>query len=164
MTARHRTAGFTLIEALAATALMGLILATLAAITTQWLPNWNHGIARLQRNEQVAFGLEQIAADLGAAEYIAISRETRKPFFEGTDRSVIFVRTSLGPNSGPGLEVVRIAETAGEQGMLLVRTRAAFKPGVDATQLSFNDPIILLRGPYRLSFSYAGSDRNRRNF
>ena len=36
-------AGFTLLEALVATALMGLILAALATITAQWLPNWDRG-------------------------------------------------------------------------------------------------------------------------
>ena len=163
MNARRRIAGFTLIEALVATALMGLILAALATITARWLPNWNHGIARLQRNEQVALGLERVAADLAAAEFIAISHETRKPFFDGTNRSVTFVRTSLGPNKRLGLEVVRIAETTGEQGALLVRTRAPFEPGADPTQLAFIDPVILLRAPYRMSFSYAGADRNWRD-
>jgi general secretion pathway protein J len=163
MTVRHRMAGFTLVEALVATVLMGLILAALATITARWLPNWNHGIARLQRNEQVALGLERVAADLAAAEYIAINHETRKPFFDGTNRSVIFVRTSLGPNSGPGLEVVRIAESTSEQGVVLVRTRAAFKPGIDPTQLNFTDPVVLLRAPYQVFFSYAATDRNWRD-
>src|SRR5215470_11636013 len=104
-------AGFTLIEALVATALMGLVLAALAAITAQWLPNWNHGVVRVQRNEQVVLGLERITADLAASEFISTSQETRKPFFDGTNRSVVFVRTTLGPNTAPGLEVVRIAET-----------------------------------------------------
>jgi general secretion pathway protein J len=163
MNAQDRTAGFTLIEALVATALMGLILAALATITARWLPNWNHGIARLQRHEQVAIGLERIAADLAAAEFIPISQEIQKPYFDGTNRSVTFVRTSLGPNRRPGLEVVRLAETASEQGALLVRTRAAFAPGADPKQLAFTDPVVLLRAPYRISFSYAGADRNWRD-
>ena len=71
---RGLLAGFTLLEALVAMALMGLILAALATITAQWLPNWNHGIARVQRNEQVALGLERLAADLAAAEFISASR------------------------------------------------------------------------------------------
>ena len=95
---------------------MGLILAALATITAQWLPNWNHGIVRVQRNEQVALGLERLAADLAAAEFIPASRETRKPFFDGANRSVTFVRTALGPNTGPGLEIVRIAEINSERG------------------------------------------------
>ena len=154
-------AGFTLIEALVATALMGFILAALATITAQWLPNWNHGVVRVQRNEQVALGLERLAADLAAADFIPANNQTRKPFFDGASRSVTFVRTALGPDTGPGLEIVRIAEVSSEQGPVLVRTRAPFVPGIDR-QPNFTDPVVLLRAPYRLSFSYAGADRNWR--
>jgi general secretion pathway protein J len=161
-TNRTTIAGFTLLEALVATALMGFILAALATITAQWLPNWNHGIVRVQRSDQVAVGLERLASDLAAAEFIPASHQTRKPVFDGTNRSVTFVRTAIGPNTGPGLEIVRIAEISSEQGPVLVRTRAPFMPSVDRSRLSFNDPVVLMRPPYRLSFSYAGSDRNWR--
>lgn len=154
-------AGFTLIEALVATALMGFILAALATITAQWLPNWNHGVVRVQRNEQVALGLERLAADLAAADFIPANNQTRKPFFDGASRSVTFVRTALGPDTGPELEFVRIAEISSQRGPVLVRTRAPFVPGIDR-QPNFTDPVVLLRAPYRLSFSYAGTDRNWR--
>ena len=64
-------------------------------------------------------------------EFISISHKTRNPLFDGTNRSVTFVCTTLGPNKRPGREIVRIAETTSEQGTLLVRTRAAFEPGAD---------------------------------
>ena len=160
---RRNIAGFTLLEALVATALMGMILASLATITAQWLPNWNRGIVRVQRNELVALGLDQLTGDLAAAEFIPASHETRKPFFYGENRSVTFVRTALGPNVGPGLQIVRIAEVSSELGPILVRTQAPFVPMMnDGVQPRFTDPVVLLRAPYRLSFSYAGADRNWR--
>jgi general secretion pathway protein J len=156
-------AGFTLLEALVATALMGMILAALATITAQWLPNWNRGMVRVQRNELVALGLDRLAGDLAAAEFISGSRETRKPFLDGASRSITFVRTALGPNAGPGLEIVRIAEVNSTEGPILVRTRAPFVPlNNDRVEPIFTDPVILLRAPYQLSFSYAGADRNWR--
>ena len=85
--------GFTLLEALAAMALMGLILSALATITAQWLLNWKHGLVQIQRDEQVVLGLDRLAADLAAAEFIPSSQQTRKPFFDGASRSVTFVRT-----------------------------------------------------------------------
>jgi general secretion pathway protein J len=158
----NTTAGFTLLEALIATALMGMILAALATITAQWLPNWNRGIVRVQRNEHVALGLERLVADLAAAEFIPAGRQTRQPLFDGADRSVTFVRTALGPNAGRGLEIVRVAEVSSERGPILVRMRASFMPvttaAVDRVQPVFGDPVVLLRAPYRLSFSYAGPD------
>lgn len=167
MTARRRylrgtTAGFTLLEALIATALMGLILTALATVTAQWMPNWNHGIARVQRSEDVALGLGRLATDLAAAEFIAGSRDTRAPLFDGGSRSVTFVRDAFGPNTASGLEVIRIAEVIGDQGAALVRTRAPFVPGIDRKQPTFTDPVVLLRPPYRLLFAYAGIDRNWR--
>ncbi len=158
-----RIAGFTLVETLIATALMGAILAALATVTAQWLPNWNRGFALVQRNEALALGIERIVADLAAAQYVTAGREFSQPVFDGNLLSVTFVRPSFGPNSFPGLEVVRIAETAGGQGRVLVRARTAFVPVVigvnDRDQPNFTDPVVLVREPYRVSFSYAGADR-----
>jgi len=157
------TAGFTLLEVLIATAMLGTILVALTTITGQWQPNWNRGFARVQRNEQVALGLERLVADLAAAEFVAAGRESPQPLFDGAARSVMFVRVALGPGVGPGLEMVRIGEVGAEGGPLVVRTRAPFQPvrkGVnDRSEPRFADPVVLMRAPYRLSFSYAASDR-----
>jgi general secretion pathway protein J len=160
---RRPRAGFTLIEALLATALMGAILAALATVTAQWLPNWNRGFARVQRSEHLALGVERLVADLAAAEFIPIGRGTREPLFDGAELSVTFVRSALGPNTRPGLEIVRIAETGSDRGPILVRTRAPFVPVVlginDRDQPNFADPVVLVRSPFRITFSYAGIDR-----
>ena len=127
------------------------------------MPNWNRGIVRVQHNELVALGLDRLAGDLAAAEFISGSRETRKPFFDGASRSITFVRTAFGPNAGPGLEIVRIAEVSSAEGPILVRTQAPFVPVInDRVEPKFTDPVVLLRSPYQLSFSYAGADRNWR--
>jgi general secretion pathway protein J len=152
-------AGFTLVEALVATVLMGVVLAALATITAQWLPNWSRGFVRVQRSELVAVALDRIVADLKAAEFMPPNRETKRPLFEGTELSVTFVRPALGPNTRPGLEIVRIAETADRRGPALVRSRALFAPqALPAAPPHFSDPVVLLSVPYRASFSYAGRD------
>ena len=153
------TAGFSLIEAVVAIALMAFILSALATMTAQWLPNWNRGIVEVQRSEQVALGLDRVLNDVAAAEFISPSQQSRMPFFTGTTHSIIFVRSALGPNTRPGLEIVRIAETSSDKGPMLVRTRAPFMPDADQGQRAFTDPVILMRRPYRLSFAYAGADR-----
>ncbi len=159
---RQHVAGFTLIEMLIATALMVAILGALATITAQWLPNWNRGFARVQRTELASMGLERIVADLAAAEFILPYGEAKAPLFDGAELSVTFVRSALGPNTRPGLEVVRIAETADQRGLAMVRATAPFLPlAPDGSGIapSFGDPVVLVRAPYRLSFSYAGEDR-----
>jgi general secretion pathway protein J len=158
----HGRAGFTLIETLIATALMMAILAALATVTAQWLPNWNRGFARVQRTELLSLGIERVVADIAAAQYVPAHYATRKPLFEGRELAVIFVRTAIGPNASPGLEIVRLAETADARGLALVRTQMPFAPvdpnsGLDLNRLG--DPVVLARAPFRLTFAYAGSDR-----
>jgi general secretion pathway protein J len=156
-------AGFTLIEALVALALTGLLLSALATLTAQWLPNWNRGLDRIQNNEGVAIAMQRIAADLSAAEYVPPGREHKKPLFEGSELSVMFVRTALGPNAGIGLDIVQIGETTDRGRLVTVRTRAPFAPlppGVSPSeQIHATDPVVLLHAPLRLSFAYAGPDR-----
>jgi general secretion pathway protein J len=155
-------AGFTLIETLAATALMGMIMVLLAMISAQWMPNWNRGMARVQQDEDLALAIDRVAADLAAAEFVPASRQVLQPFFVGKSSSVTFVRTALSPNARAGLEFVRFAEVRSDHGAVLVRTQAPFAL-LDAEQkrttTRFTGPITLIRAPYRISFAYAGLDR-----
>jgi general secretion pathway protein J len=152
---RSCTAGFTLVEALVAT----VLLAALATVTAQWLPNWNRGFVRVQRTELLAIAIERLAADFAAAEFVSPNRKTDHPLFEGTELSATFVRSAIGPNTRSGLEVVRISESADRQGSVVVRSKAVFAPGPGAIgQIFFGDPVVLMRAPYRLSFAYADKD------
>ncbi len=151
--------GFTLLEVMLATLLMTVILAALATVTAQWLPNWNRGMARVQRAERLATGLDRIVADLAVAEQIRMNGDTKAPLFEGAQLAVTFVRTALGPSTRPGLEVVRLIEKTDAQGLALVRERAPFQPMPTDGQIRFVDQVVLIRAPYRVSFSYAGADR-----
>ena len=160
---RASISGFTLIETLIAVAMMVAIIAALATVTAQWLPNWNRGLARVQRSELLALGLERIVADLAAAEFIPPHGLTRDPLFDGTELSVTFVRSAIGPNTSRGLEVVRLAEVNEGRGLAMVRLRAPFAPlppqGPPTSYLRLGDPVVLVRAPFRMSFAYAGSDR-----
>jgi len=159
MKTQSRAAGFTLVEALVATLLMAVILGALATVTAQWLPNWNRGFARVQRTELVAIAVDRMVADISAAEFVPPNRKTDNPLFDGTELSIVFVRSFIGPNIHAGLDVVRISETADAQGPVLVRSRARFAPGSGSIdQYFFGNPVVLLRAPYRLTFSYAGKD------
>lgn len=162
---RHKAdacAGFTLLEVLIAMALIGMILGFLSAITAYWLPNWDRGVARLQRNEQLALALERVAADLGAAEFIPSAVDKKRVLFFGSPDAIILVRTVRAPHAPPGLEFVRLTETPFQDGPALVRMRAPFAPFIgdpdSKVQPDFTDPVVLLRAPYRLSFAYAGPD------
>jgi general secretion pathway protein J len=155
---RSQRAGFTLIEALLATLLMTIIMGALATVTSQWLRSWDRGFTRIQSVDLLAVGLDRLVADVAAAQIIAGS-VTNLPLFDGTEFAVMFVRTPLGPNTFTGLEVVRIEEASDNRGPALVRNTAPFTPVIRAlTEVNFSDPVVLIRAPYRISFSYAGPD------
>ena len=162
MSARRRShdeAGFTLLEVLLATLLMTVILGALATVTAQWLPNWNRGMVRVQRAELLAIGLDRIVADLSVAEMVAVNGDARTPLFEGSELAVTFLRTAVGPNARPGLEFIRLIEKADSQGLAMVRERAPFAPMPTDAQIRFADQVVLIRAPFRVTFSYAGPDQ-----
>jgi general secretion pathway protein J len=138
---------------------MTVILGALATVTAQWLPNWNRGIARVQRAERLAIGLERALADLSVAEMLPINGDSKRPLFEGSELSVTFVRTAVGPNTRPGLEIIRLIEKADDQGLALVRERAPFAPMPSDAQIRFADQVVLIRAPFRVTFAYAGADQ-----
>jgi general secretion pathway protein J len=156
--------GFSLLEALLAIALMGLLLATLGTVTAQWMQSWRTGFERTQGNDLLGLAIDRIVADVGAAEFVSPSGENARPLFQGTASSVTFVRSAIGPNAPVGLEVVRLAETDDARGRVLVRSRATFTlavtaEAIDAGAVEFTNPIVLVRPPFRVSFAFAGSDR-----
>jgi general secretion pathway protein J len=116
-------------------------------------------MARVQRAERLALGLDRVVADLSVAEMIPINGDAKVPLFEGTELAVTFVRTAVGPNTRPGLEIVRLVEKADSQGLALVRERAPFVPMARDAQIRFADQVVLIRSPFRVKFSYAGPDQ-----
>jgi general secretion pathway protein J len=158
-------AGFSLIEAMATLALTATIILALSSVAGQWLPNWRRGFVDLQRADLLGAGLEQLVDDLSAAEYVTRSARAPAPLFEGDASSVIFVRSAIGPNAYPHLEIVRVAEIKEDRGLAMVRMRARFAPtspkpqGTPAQPIAFGDPVTLVRAPFHVTFAYAGPDR-----
>jgi general secretion pathway protein J len=156
--------GFTLLEALLAVGLMTLLLAILSTVTGQWMRSWKAGLDKTQSADLLALGLDRIVADIGAAEFISPGQGDKRPLFQGTDSSLVFVRSAIGPNSKAGLEVVRLAEIDDARGRIVVRTRTEFTPSVTADAIAsdaveFTNPVVLIRPPFQVSFAFAGSDR-----
>ncbi|MBB5048565.1 general secretion pathway protein J [Rhodopseudomonas rhenobacensis] len=148
-------AGFIMLEMLIAIVLTVVIFVALATVTAQWIPNWNRGIAQVQQLEKLGTGLDRVVADLAEAQFVAFNAAPQALAFLGTPLSVTFVRPAIGPSARPGLELIRLAERADNQGLALVRERAVFRPSDTLASVQFGDPVVLIRNPYRVSFSYA---------
>ncbi len=142
-------AGFSLIEAMAALALTAVIITSLGAVAAQWLPNWGRGFARLQEADLLAAGVDRIATDISAAEYVSQAGGAQFPSFKGGEASVTFVRSATGPNAYPHLEFIRVAEVLDNGSFSVVRTRAPFSPAApdgSAPAVVFKDPVVLVQG------------------
>jgi general secretion pathway protein J len=155
--------GFSLIEALAVIALTGALLAILSTVTGHWMVNWKTGFQRVQSADMLGLGIDRIAADVASAQYVSLGDAGARTFFEGTESSVTFVRSAIGPNAAAGLEIVRLSEEEDARGRVLVRSRAPFglftAKAVESGDVEFTNPIVLVRPPFRVSFAFAGHDR-----
>jgi general secretion pathway protein J len=162
MTRSHdasREAGFTLIEAMAAVAVMAVIVGALSTVAGQWLPHWGRGLSELQRADLLDFGIDRIAADVAATKYVSLDGD-QKPLFDGTASSVTFVRSAIGPDSASSLETVRISQVPNGSSFAMVRAKARFTPSLaGAALVVLTDPVVLVRGPVHIFFAYAGPDR-----
>jgi general secretion pathway protein J len=156
---KSHEAGFTLIEAMASVAVMAAIVAALGTFSGQWLAHWRHGLVELQRADLLGLGIDRIAADVAAAEYVKENGNQDEPLFEGSPSSITFVRSAIEPGSRARLEIVQIAEVADGRGFAVVRARKPFAPSADTAPAGFVDPVVLVRAPFRVSFAYAGIDR-----
>ena len=160
MTPRSSERGFTLLEALAAVAVVGAILIAVGAISAQWLPQWRHGFERAQSADNIAQALDRIGADIAAAEYARLDAAAVGPLFRGAADGVAFVRSASGPNASPRLEVVRVGAVPTADGAVTQRAHATFEPGAVG---SFRDGVTFLRPPFRLALAYAGPDAQWRS-
>lgn len=157
--ARRNAAGFTLVEALVALVLMGLVLTGLAMATGQLMPQWARGLSRIEASERLALALDRVTADLAAAEFVPAHTAAKGPLFEGSATRITFARTALGPNAPPGIEIVRLAPANDLSGAGLARSTAPLLPrGPEAPPPALGTPVELLGPAWRISFSFAGRD------
>jgi general secretion pathway protein J len=155
----HPAAGFTLLEAIVALLLIGLVLSALSNLAGQWIPSWKHGLSRLRTSEGLALALGRLASDVSAAEFISMAPSDRQPLFIGKPQSLIFARRTWNPGQDPALEIVKIEDLKSNERPYVTRSRAPFSLDASARAAHFTDAVILLRDNYRLFFSYAGPDR-----
>jgi hypothetical protein len=84
------------------------------------------------------------------------------------DRVMVVEPRWLGPQAltvAPArLEIVRIAEIEDGRGFAIVLARRPFAPSpAGIAPAGFEDPVVLVRAPFRVSFAYAGADRTWRD-
>lgn len=148
--------GFTLLEALLALVLATLLFAGISLYTGTWLRQWERLVQRGTREDVVAIVLDRVVEDLEEAQPIyRQSPQGGGVVFEGEAQSVTFVRPALGFDERAGLdEVTYLKGSAGVEPAILRSRRTMDRDG----KAQAGEDLPLIRGDYRIAFSYAGPD------
>ena len=148
------SAGFTLIETLAALAIAGAIFAVIAEFAGRTLRNWHHGEATIAVMEMLTRGLGRLQTDLASAVPMSPpGTDGATVYFAGNTSALRFVAATGFGVGNRGLELLNISAKQDHDDVLLVRERGPILN--PATQLS--DPVVLMRGRIQIRFAYRDS-------
>src|SRR5262245_16973422 len=151
--ASHRaSAGFSLIEVLAALVVTMLLVVALTPFAGQMLATWARGSEAARVVELMTRGVGVLRNDLRhAILWTGYGQTENLILFRGNEVSLSFpAATGLGPGRN-GLEMISVTVDASHDGLALVRRRA---PLIGSTYGPFTDPVVLFSGPFRYAFRY----------
>ncbi len=183
---REHRAGFTLVETLAAFAVASSIIVGTAALIHHVALYFDRGVRGVSDAERFALAMDRLARDFGAISFVTEKKETaaaplvrppagkdqpkepgkdaKKPpapvAFDGGVAKIVFVSASAVGSLAAREEVLTLSVEALQDDMTqLVRRRAAWlgpRAGLLANRAG--DAVVLLKGRYDLSFSFARMD------
>lgn len=147
----NASAGFTLIETLAALAIAGAVFAVIAEFAGRTLRNWHHGEATIAVMEMLTRGLGRLQTDLASAVPMSVpGTDGSAVYFAGDASTLRFVAATGFGAGNRGLELLNISAAPDHDDVLLVRQRGpVLNP---PAQLS--DPVVLMRGRIQVRFAY----------
>lgn len=156
-----RDDGFTLLEILIGLAISALVMVGLSSAMHSVNLSWNQSTVRGERQAMLASGLRIAQGDLAHVE--RVFDDPAKParfLFLGDDREIIFPLVERDGHNDHGLFWVHLFLRKSRDGIEFVRARAPFEPGPqDVAGLQWRDEVVLVHGPFDISFSYlAGGD------
>lgn len=145
------SAGFTLIETLAALAIAGAVFAVIAEFSGRTLRNWHHGGATIAVMEMLTRGLGRLQMDLASAVPMSPpGSDGSAVYFSGDASSLRFVAATGFGAGNQGVELLNISTAPDHDDVLLVRQRGP----VLNPPAQMRDPVVLMRGRIQLRFAY----------
>jgi len=146
------TAGFSLIEVLAALLVTMLLVLTFTPFVGQMLATWTRGGEAADLVEIESRGVGRLRTDLRhAIVWAGYGQLQYLPAFRGDETSMSFPAV-VGLQSGEaGIEYLSFTVASSINGRALVRRRA---PVIGSSYGGFVDPVVLVSGPYRYLFKY----------
>lgn len=152
---RRSSAGFTLIETLAALAIAGAVFAVVSEFAGRLLLNWNRSGATIAVMEMVTRGLGRLGTDLSLAlPMTPPGTDGSVVYFSGEPTRMMFVAATGFGVGDRGLELINVTGTDNGDDFYLVRQRAP----VSNPPTQFRDPVVLLHGRMQVRFAYRDAD------
>lgn len=159
-----RAAGFTLLEVLAALALLALLMAGVYAGIHTAIRSVRSGTAQIERLDQIRSAQQFLRRELAQALAQTIGRgdDGERLVFEGAERELRYVAPLPGylGKLGPQLQTLRLVDD-GAGGWRLELSLALLPPDGQPPQ-SLGDPQVLLEHVRSGRFSYRGVDAQGR--
>ncbi|MGA7328571.1 MAG: prepilin-type N-terminal cleavage/methylation domain-containing protein [Rhodomicrobium sp.] len=150
------SAGFSLLEVMAALVITMLLMVSFTPLVTQMLATWARGTEIAGTVELWSRGLRQLRSDLRhAIVWTGYGRVDDLLTFRGTETSMSFPVAAEVYGKTYGLEMLSITVASNKNRWSLIRRRA---PIVGSTYTAFGDPIVLLSGPYKYFLRYYDRD------
>lgn len=154
---RQATAGFTLIEVLAALAIASVVIVATAALIHNVALNFDRGTGTVGRADRLLLAVQRLSADFGSARLVQSGGQGRATAtFVGGPTQVKFIAAG-GVATGPqGEEVVSLTIEEGDGVSRLVRRRAPWRgPQAPFDSLALRDPVTLIDGRIDIAFAFA---------
>lgn len=152
------SAGFTLLEALAALAIAAVIIVATAGLVSSVARHFDRGTRSVTGAEHLMLAVDRLARDFGAARFVQRTGEdgTAKAAFLAEPAKIVFV-SGGGIGAGPqGEEVVTLTIEDTDAGQRLVRRRAAWLgPRMRLEDATPQDPVVLVEGRLDIAFAFA---------
>jgi prepilin-type N-terminal cleavage/methylation domain-containing protein len=145
--------GFTLIEILVGLLISSLIMAGLGLAMKAINTGFTQETGFIGRHNALAAGLHVIGGDISRIERAIDNPDTPASFlFAGAPGEMIYVLAERPGNNRAGLYWVRLLVRKIAGGSELVRMRAPFVAGTQASD--WRDEVVLLRGELSIAMSY----------
>jgi|GEM_PF-2320652 len=162
-TGRGRRGGYVMFEALAALALSGLVLAALPLASGILLKSWEKATTGSDRLDMVASGLSAARRELSLFRRERFAeRDFAGPYVHqaGPDQFG-FVAPNGRAAGAPGESLVMLAARPETNGNSLVLHTVPFRPDMkDFSAVIGSKAEVLMTGPWKYKFSYAGRQRS----
>jgi hypothetical protein len=148
--------GFSLLEALVALGLTGMLFATGLPLFVQLVRNWSAGTARLMAADEWMSATNRMSDDLAQALPLKMAQSGDKAVtFRGSPRQVDFVRTSIGGKGDFRLESVSLfIEFQGDGTARVIRIARPFSIANFETSPAVSEGVSLFRLHESTIFDY----------